>query len=46
VTLKRLYVAFVIEIKARSVHLLGITQHPTADWVVQVTRGLASDLDD
>jgi putative transposase len=46
VTLKRLYVAFVIEIKTRRVHLLGITQHPTSDWVIQVARGLASDLDE
>jgi putative transposase len=46
VTLKRLYVAFVIEIKTRRAHLLGITQHPTTDWVVQVARGLASDLED
>jgi putative transposase len=43
VTLKRLYVASVIEIKTRSAHLLGVTQHPTADWVVQLARGLASD---
>jgi putative transposase len=46
VTLTRLYVAFVIEIKTRRVHRLGITQRPTADWAVQVARGLASDLDE
>ncbi|MBP2328892.1 transposase InsO family protein [Kibdelosporangium banguiense] len=45
-TLKRLYVAFIIDIKTRRAHLLGITQHPTAAWVVQVARGLASDLKD
>ncbi|WP_051796533.1 hypothetical protein [Kibdelosporangium aridum] len=44
VTWKRLYIAFVIEITTRRVHLLGITDHPTANWVVQVARGLASDL--
>ncbi|WP_260479308.1 integrase core domain-containing protein [Kibdelosporangium aridum] len=46
VTLKRLYVAFVIEITTRRVYLLGITDHPTADWAVQVTRSLASDLEE
>lgn len=46
VTLKRLYVAFGIELKTRRVHLLGITDHPTADWVVQVARSLASDLEE
>ena len=46
VTLKRLHVAFVIEIKTRRVHPLGITEHPTGDWVVQLARSLAGDLEE
>jgi putative transposase len=39
-------VAFIIEIKTRRVHPLGITEHPTADWVAQTVRSLASDLEE
>ncbi|WP_084434750.1 integrase core domain-containing protein [Kibdelosporangium aridum] len=46
VTLKRLYVAFVIEIETRRVHLLSITDHPTADWAAQLARELASGLEE
>jgi hypothetical protein len=46
VTLRRLYVAFVIEFESRRVHLLGITAHPTTAWVTQLARELAWELDE
>jgi putative transposase len=46
VTLRRLYVAFVIELESRRVHLLGITAHPAAAWVIQLARELAWELDE
>jgi putative transposase len=35
VGLTRLYVLFVVEVQRRSVYLVGITAHPTGEWVAQ-----------
>jgi putative transposase len=44
VTLRRVYVFFVLEVSSRHVHVLGVTAHPDGARAVQQVRNLLMDL--